>query len=406
MNTNHRHPSRLLALVALAGVGALALSSATTAAGTPASSASDDAAPYRLGVSLDASGPARGAASPQLEGLRAAVEGINARGGVDGHPIDLVIRDDASVPATAVAVLNDLVREDVSATVGWVGSVAAAAVIDPADRAGIAVMTTSAPSELVQEARPSVFATVATLNAQGRAGLDFIKARVDAGELPENPTISVFHYSSPAGQAWMADVEDYAGELGLSFTEVTTGDVGAANLSSQAIRIAGSDPDAVLLFVGPDALTLANALDAAGLDRDTYLVNYSFGASPAVLGGYEGLGFTNYVAVANWRLQTEDNAGIAEFLADVEAIGGDPTQSGVQDGYAYGLIAAAILADCGHPCDRAAFLAAANQASIELDVAFGPIEYTETDREGITAVRFVTMTDGEIAYVGDPVPIG
>ena len=60
--------------------------------------------------------------APMRRAAELAVEEINASGGVNGRPLELVIRDDYGDPDSAVAVATALVDADVVAVVGHVYS--------------------------------------------------------------------------------------------------------------------------------------------------------------------------------------------------------------------------------------------------------------------------------------------
>ena len=55
--------------------------------------------PYVFGASSDISGPVAATYAPILEGFRVYVDWLNEQGGIDGHPIELLIRDHKSDPA-------------------------------------------------------------------------------------------------------------------------------------------------------------------------------------------------------------------------------------------------------------------------------------------------------------------
>ena len=69
--------------------------------------------------------------------LEAEVKKINDAGGIDGHPIELVIEDDATDDAKAVAAASKLIEQDeVVAIIGSTGTAATMAVRGDIDRAG------------------------------------------------------------------------------------------------------------------------------------------------------------------------------------------------------------------------------------------------------------------------------
>jgi branched-chain amino acid transport system substrate-binding protein/urea transport system substrate-binding protein len=90
------------------------------------SSCSAPKEPIKVGVVLPLSGPFQIYGEYGLNGARLAVEEINAAGGVlNGHPLELVVRDNNTSPAKSVQFSRELIQiEDVFALMGPVSSAA------------------------------------------------------------------------------------------------------------------------------------------------------------------------------------------------------------------------------------------------------------------------------------------
>jgi branched-chain amino acid transport system substrate-binding protein len=56
--------------------------------------------------------------------LKAWASSVNASGGIDGHPVQMVIKDDAGSPVTALAAAKQLVQDHVTAIIGAYGTTA------------------------------------------------------------------------------------------------------------------------------------------------------------------------------------------------------------------------------------------------------------------------------------------
>jgi branched-chain amino acid transport system substrate-binding protein len=56
------------------------------------------------------SGPGGAAWAPGIDGLQLWVKDINARGGLDGHPVKLLVADDGSDPARQLSIVKDMVE--------------------------------------------------------------------------------------------------------------------------------------------------------------------------------------------------------------------------------------------------------------------------------------------------------
>lgn len=62
------------------------------------------AEPYVIGYIADMSGPSRSFYGPEAEGCRLYAEVLNAKGGVNGHPIKFILEDGKSDPARSGAI--------------------------------------------------------------------------------------------------------------------------------------------------------------------------------------------------------------------------------------------------------------------------------------------------------------
>ena len=87
-------------------VGAFAAASLLPLAGAAAQDA------YTIGVTAAMTGPAAATQAPVVEMLRIYVDRINAKGGINGHRINLLVEDDQAEPSKAAANVTKLVRQD------------------------------------------------------------------------------------------------------------------------------------------------------------------------------------------------------------------------------------------------------------------------------------------------------
>lgn len=129
---------------------ALGLAALTACAGGEAES-------IRLGLA----GPFSQATGRSMElAARMAVEEINRSGGIDGRPLELVVRDDQANPEQAIAVASDLRdNSDVVAVIGHLNSAAslAAADIYNDDLRGVAAVSPASSSPRFSETGRWIF---------------------------------------------------------------------------------------------------------------------------------------------------------------------------------------------------------------------------------------------------------
>jgi branched-chain amino acid transport system substrate-binding protein len=92
-------------VLAAAGVALLAL-------GVPLDAEAQQRTPIRVGVSLSLTGGLSRSGVEQAHGYRLWLEDVNARGGILGRPVEPVVYDDKSDPATGAKLYEKLIMVD------------------------------------------------------------------------------------------------------------------------------------------------------------------------------------------------------------------------------------------------------------------------------------------------------
>lgn len=79
--------------------------------------------PVKIGVVLSESGPNEPLGKPERKAIELFVDDLNAEGGIDGHQVEVVFKDDQSKPEVALQVTVELIeQEDVIAIIGSSGT--------------------------------------------------------------------------------------------------------------------------------------------------------------------------------------------------------------------------------------------------------------------------------------------
>ena len=127
------------------------LLAATTAALT-LSAPADAADPVRIGVALSQTGNLADSAAPYFKGLDLWREQANARGGLAGHPIEFVVYDDRSDPATAARLYEKLITDDkVNLVISSLGSATAATGSAVAEKHKVIMINGGGAAEAIQQ---------------------------------------------------------------------------------------------------------------------------------------------------------------------------------------------------------------------------------------------------------------
>jgi ABC-type branched-subunit amino acid transport system substrate-binding protein len=134
---------------------------------------------YVIGVTSALTGPPASTYAPAMDALRIYLDGVNARGGINGRKINLVLQDDSAEPSKAVANIKKLVSQDnaillINASL----SSTYAPVVAESRNAKIPLLFASGvcPKDVYPPANPLQFCTTAYASTyDSRAALTFVK---------------------------------------------------------------------------------------------------------------------------------------------------------------------------------------------------------------------------------------
>ena len=108
--------------------------------------------PVRIGVALSQTGNLADSAGPYFKGLDLWREQANARGGLAGRPIEFVVYDDRSDPATAARLYEKLITDDkVNLVMSSLGSATAATGSGVAEKHKIIMINAGGAAEAIQQ---------------------------------------------------------------------------------------------------------------------------------------------------------------------------------------------------------------------------------------------------------------
>ncbi|MDH4318451.1 MAG: ABC transporter substrate-binding protein, partial [Desulfobulbaceae bacterium] len=93
----------------------------------------------KIGVAGPHSGDLASYGMPTVNGASLVIDRINKQGGVNGHPLELLVEDDACKPEIAVNTATKLVAEGVKVVIGHICSGATKAALPIYKEAGVLV---------------------------------------------------------------------------------------------------------------------------------------------------------------------------------------------------------------------------------------------------------------------------
>src|SRR6195256_3822624 len=134
---------------------------------------------YVVGVTAALTGPPASTYAPAVDALRIYIDRVNARGGINGKKVSLVLADDSAEPSKAAANAKKLLTQD-NAVLMINASLSStyAPVVNEAKNAGVPLLFAASvcPKDVYPPAAEGQFCTTAFASTfDSRAALSFIK---------------------------------------------------------------------------------------------------------------------------------------------------------------------------------------------------------------------------------------
>ena len=235
---------------------------ATTLAALPARAQIGSTAPVRIGVVGPFTGASADFGVPMLNGIRMAVDEINAGGGYLGRPLELVVKDDAANPDQGRKVSQDLLAEKVVATIGFCNTGVAMKAIDLFQEAKSPLIVPCSSGTAVTAKYPPAESYI--FRVQGRDALqapfmveDIVKRGWDK--------VAIFADKTGYGEGGYNDVVAALAAKNLKPVHVARFDLGVKDLTSELTAARAAGANVVFSYtVGQENAVIANGKKTLG----------------------------------------------------------------------------------------------------------------------------------------------
>ena len=201
------------------------------------------AEPVKIGVAGAHSGDLASYGLPTARAVELVVENINAEGGLNGAPVEVLIEDDVCKPEVATNTATKLVSAGAKVVIGHICSSATKAALPIYDEANVIVMSPSATdSDLTKSGNyPTFYRTIAPNDAQAASIVNFTVSELQAKK------IAIIHDKGDYGKGLAEDakknIQDGALATIVLFEGVTPG---AVDYSAVVQKIKRTRADAVI----------------------------------------------------------------------------------------------------------------------------------------------------------------
>jgi len=328
---------------------------------------------YVVGISAAMTGPSAVNYAPIVEGLQLYLEHLNAKGGINGKPVRLIVQDDQGEPSRAAANAKKLVAQDkVLVLMNASLSSTYAPMVAESKRAGVPLFYAGGvcPEATFPPADPLQFCSTAySANLDSEAAMAFIK---NTAKPPVR--IGFAAMAIPIARSGIAHAEKVATSLGMTAVDTQITPPPTPDYTPFATKLKDANPDWV--FSWSPWVSQVRTFEA--LRRIGWKGNY---LTFAHLNSEEELARIQdgefYVFGTNAYL--EDNLPVhAEIRAVAARANVKYPVSYLTEGFISGLVLEAALKKTGWPPTHAKALAA--MSSLEVDtkgLRGGPIKWTK-----------------------------
>jgi ABC-type branched-subunit amino acid transport system substrate-binding protein len=337
----------------------------------PAAGLAQDA--YLVGVSGAMTGPVAAGYAPIVEFMKAYLDHVNARGGINGKPVRVIVLDDQAQPSRAATNAKKLLEQDkVHVLVNNSLSSTYAPMVAESKRAGVPLVYAGGvcPPETYPPADPLQFCSTAySANLDTEAMLEFIK-----GAAKGPVRIGFAGMAIPLVRSGIDGAEKSAARRGFTPVGTQYTPPPAPDYTPFATKLKEGNPNWVLSW-SPwlSEVRTVEALRRIGWDGD-YIAWAHFQAEEELERLKDG---RFYVIGTNAFLEAELPIH-AEMRAIAHRAGLKYPTSYLTEGYVAGLVIEAALAKTAWPPTAAKATAALSNLKVDLKgLRGGPLEWTK-----------------------------
>ena len=198
--------------------------------------------PYKIGGVFSITGPNSFLGDPEKKSLEMAVEEINAKGGIDGHPLQVIIYDTEGDPTKAVLAVNKLIsRDQVIAIIGPSNTPPTLAVLPIAEKEKVPLISCAAGIKITDPVKPWVFKTAQT----DALAVAAIYAHMKKQNLKK---IGILTVENAFGESGKEQLTGQAAAAGIQVVQGETFGAKDTDMTAQLTKIRTAQPDAVVCW--------------------------------------------------------------------------------------------------------------------------------------------------------------
>ena len=348
---------------------------------------------HKIGYIADLSGPMQDNYGPILEGFQFYVKELNARGGIDGIPVQVVVRDNSLDATKAATVALELATsEGVNSIWGMSQTRTHLAVYQTALRNKIPAiaMFSGIKEVLPPKPLPYAYSVGHVFEVAGE-----VSGKLAAQMTNGKGTAICNSIEAPGGVAACQYAEGGAAAGGLKTGTVlfppTVTEFGAI-----AQRMTGMQPTIVTAHAGSGQnIGLVKALRGAQFDGPILLGAHGLNETP-LINALQGVGGLDKLQILS-RFASPDSEG--KELDEIRAVAKKngkttPISTTTIMGWSLAKVMEAALKQCGHPCPGEKLNGVLENIKVDMGpLTGGPVQFSPTDHYGTSWWRVYQFDD-------------
>jgi len=239
-----------------------------------ASEARAAAEPYKIGAVFSITGVGSFLGEPEKKTAEMIAEEVNKQGGINGHPIELIVYDDESDATKCNLAVKKLIKKDnVPVIIGPTRSGESLAVVSVAEEAEVPMISCAASHKIVTpiESRKWIFKVAGSDSHVAGKMYDYMKAK-------GIQKVAIMSDSTGFGASGREELVALAPQYGITIVADERFGPQDTDLSAQLTKIRSTQPQAIVNWsIGPtQVLSVKNWRDL-GMDSIPLFQSHGFG---------------------------------------------------------------------------------------------------------------------------------
>ena len=196
--------------------------------------------PIKIGASMSVTGTYAKPGTYQKQGYDVCIDELNAKGGILGRKVELVIYDDQSNPATAVRLYEKLITEDkVDAVMGPYSSAVSEAVANVTEKyKKVMVAPLAATTSIFKKGRKYIFMVITPAE-------NYLDGLIDMAAKRGLKTVAIINEDTLFPKASAAGTAEAAKKRGMQVVLQEAYPKGNTDFSALLVKIKAANPDVI-----------------------------------------------------------------------------------------------------------------------------------------------------------------